>query len=369
MFLSDLLLYGAPEMSPDLFHAIPEGIIDPFLYAEAGGRRVATPSVLDADKVKALGIDVIDPAELGADELLASGLPRHDVMLELALRACRELGVERAIVPPEFPLGVADHLRAGGIALDVDPEAFVNRRRAKTGAQLDGIRRAQKAADAAMAVARDLIHELRPGLTSEEIRAAMVAVCDEHGADLPGDVIVAHGGQSADGHESGFGPLAPGEPVVVDIWPRDRASRCWADMTRTFVAGGGAPADELAEYWQLTKRSLELVYPEVRAGADTQEIFRRSCEPYIEAGKPTQLTKKDGEVLRDGYFHGLGHGVGLEVHERPGLGRSPDRLMAGDVITLEPGCYRQGYGGCRLEDLVVVTDDGYELLTDFPYDL
>jgi Xaa-Pro aminopeptidase len=367
--LSDLLIYGAPDTSPDLFHAIPVGIIDPFLYAEAGGRRAATVSVLDADKVAALGIEVLDPATLGYDELTAAGLSRHAVLLEVSLRACRALGLERAIVPPEFPLAVADHLRAGGIVLEVDADAFVQRRRRKTAAQLEGIRRAQKAADAAMAVAARLIRELRDGLTSEEIRAAMTAVCDEHDCDLPGDVIVAHGAQSADGHESGFGPLAAGEAVVVDIWPRDRASRCWADMTRTFVAGGGEPDAELAEYWRLTKASLDLVYPEVRAGADAQAIFRRSCEPYIAAGKPTQLTKADGEVLRDGFFHGLGHGVGLEVHERPGLGRAPDTLEAGDVITLEPGCYRQGFGGCRLEDLVLVTEDGYETLTDFPYDL
>jgi Xaa-Pro aminopeptidase len=365
----NLLIHGAPDTSPDLFHAIPVGIIDPFLYAETDGRRAATVSVLDADKVRALGIDVIDPAQLGADELLASGVSRHQLTLEIALRACRELGLERAIVPPEFPLAVADHLRAGGVALDVDPEAFVLRRRSKSESQLAGIRRAQKAADAAMAVAADLIRELRPGLTSEDIRAAMTGVCDEHGCDLPGDVIVAHGAQSADGHESGHGALSAGEPVVVDIWPRDRESRCWADMTRTFVAGGGTPDDELAEYWRLTKASLELVYPEVRDGADGHAIFRRSCEPFIEAGKPTQLTKAEGEVLRDGYFHGLGHGVGLEVHEEPGLGRAADTLRAGDVITLEPGCYRRGYGGCRLEDLVVVTADGCETLTDFPYDL
>jgi Xaa-Pro aminopeptidase len=325
--------------------------------------------VLDGDKVAALGIEVIDPSTLGGDALLASGISRHEFALEIALRACRELGLERAAVPPEFPVAVADHLRGNGLVLDVEPETFVLRRRAKTGAQLDGIRRAQHAADAAMAVAAQLIRELRPGLTSEEIRAAMTAVCDELDCDLPGDVIVAHGAQSADGHESGFGALVAGEPVVVDIWPRDRASRCWADMTRTFVAGGGTPSDELAEYWRLTKESLELVYPEVRAGADANAIYRRSCEPYIAAGKPTQLTKPEGEVLRDGYFHGLGHGVGLEVHERPALTRSPDTLLAGDVITLEPGCYRQGYGGCRLEDLVVVTEDGYETLTNFPYEL
>jgi Xaa-Pro aminopeptidase len=367
--MTDVLIYGAPDASPDLFHAIPAGIIDPFLYAEADGRRAATVSVLDADKVAALGIDVLDPATLGADELIAQGLSRHEVALEISLRACRELGLERAAVPPEFPVAVADHLRAAGLTLDVEPETFVLRRRVKSDAQLAGIRRAQKAADAAMASAAELIRELRTGLTSEEIRSAMTDVCDARGCDLPGDVIVSHGPQSADGHESGSGALAAGEPVVVDIWPRDRESRCWADMTRTFVAGGEPPSDELAEFWRLTRESLDLVYPEVRGGADAHAIYKRSCEPYIAAGKPTQLTKPEGEVLRDGYFHGLGHGVGLEVHERPGLGRSPDTLIAGDVITLEPGCYRQGYGGCRLEDLVLVTDDGCETLTDFPYDL
>jgi Xaa-Pro aminopeptidase len=365
----DVLIYGAPDASPDLFHAIPVGIIDPFLYVEVDGRRAATVSVLDADKVGALGIEILDPSTLGMDELLAQGMPRDKVLLEVTLRAARELGTERAIVPPTFPLAVADHLRAGGIALEVDHDAFVLRRRSKTDAQLAGIRRAQKAADAAMAVAADLTRELRPGLTSEEIRDAMIEVCDGMGCDLPGDVIVAHGGQGADGHESGFGPLAAGESVVVDIWPRDRESRCWADMTRTFVAGGGAPDTELQEYWQLTRESLDLVYPEVRDGADAHEVYKRSCEPFIAAGKPTQLTKKDGEVLREGYFHGLGHGVGLEVHEAPGLGRAPDTLRAGDVITLEPGCYRRGYGGVRLEDLVLVTEDGCETLTDFPYDL
>ncbi len=108
-----------------------------------GGRRAATVGVLDADKVAALGVDVLDPSTLGADALLAQGMSRHAVALEVSLRACRELGLERAIVPPDFPLAVADHLRANGVTLDVDNEAFVLRRRQKTPAQLDGIRRAQ----------------------------------------------------------------------------------------------------------------------------------------------------------------------------------------------------------------------------------
>jgi Xaa-Pro aminopeptidase len=364
-----ILLFGAPDASPDLFHAVPEGIVDAFLYAETDGRRVATVSVLDADKVRAHGIEVLDPAALGADELIAQGVSRTALLVELALRACRSVGIDRGVVPPDFPVAVADHLRANGIELMVDGEVFVARRRAKTPVQLDGIRRAQQAADAAMAVAAERIREFRPGVRSEDVRAAMREVCDRMGCDLPDDVIVSHGPQSAVGHESGHGELLRGEPVVVDIWPRDRASRCWSDMTRTFVAGGGEPPDELAEFWRLARASLDLVYRDVRAGADCRALFARSCEPFHAAGQPTQLSKEPGTVLQDGYFHSLGHGVGLELHERPNLGRTPDTLQAGDVISLEPGCYRQGFGGCRLEDLVLVTEDGCEVLTDFPYDL
>ncbi len=345
------------------------GITDPFLYVEDGDRRAATVSVLDADKVSELGIEVIDSSVLGIDELIAGGIDRVTLEAELCLRACERLGVGHATVPPEFPLFVADHLRAAGIELTVDGDAFARRRRVKTPAQLEGIRRAQKAADAAMGAAAALVRELRAGLTCEEVRAAMQAVAEAHGCELGDDVIVSHGAQTAVGHESGHGRIAAGEPVVIDIWPRDKRSRCWSDMTRTFVAGGGEPPAELEEYWRLTKDSLARVYADVRPGANGRTLFERSCEPYIEAGKPTHLTKKPGEILEDGYFHGLGHGVGLEVHEGPNLGRLGDDLVAGDVITLEPGCYRRGFGGCRLEDIVLVTADGYETLTDFPYDL
>jgi Xaa-Pro aminopeptidase len=364
-----VLMYAAPERSPDLFHAVPAGIGDPFLYAEVGDRRVAVIGVLDADNARAAGVEVLDPTELGRDELVASGLDVDELEAETCLRACHQLGVSAAIVPFDFPLAVADHLRAGGIALRPDPGAFVARRRVKTPAQLEGIRRAQRAADAAMAVAAALIRELRDGLASDDVRHAMREVCDELGCELPDDVIVAHGPQSASGHDAGHGPLAAGEPVVVDIWPRDRASRCWADMTRTFVAGGGEPPEELARYWRLTRESLDAVRPLVRAGADGREIYKASCVPYETAGLPTARTKAPGQILVDGYFHGLGHGVGLDIHERPNLGRLGDELVAGDVITLEPGCYRRGFGGCRLEDLVVVTDAGCEVLTSFPYDL
>lgn len=362
------MLHAAPESSADLFHAVPASIGDAFTYLEgADGRQVAVISVLDRDAVTAVGVEVVDPSTLGRDELAEAGVEPLAADAELALRAVHSLGEEAVVVPPDFPLWVADHLRAAGVGVTVDADRFMHRRRVKTPAQLAGIRRAQKAADAAMAVARDLLIELAPGLTSEAVREAMQSVCSGLACDLPDDVIVASGPQSALGHESGHGPIAAGVPVVVDIWPHDRASRCWADMTRTFVAGGGEPSAELAEYWALCDASLRAVLAAIRPGVAGGELYALSCEPFEAAGKPTQRTKAPGTPLDEGYYHSLGHGVGLELHERPYLGRASDDLVAGDVIAVEPGCYRPGFGGCRLEDLVLVTEDGCEVLTEFAY--
>ena len=166
----------------------------------------------------------------------------------------------------------------------------------------------------------------------------------------------------------GSGPIAPGVPVVVALWPRDNASFVYCDMTRTFVVG--EVPDRVREWHRLCKEALDRAIAEIRPGADGKEINAVACDVFEAAGESTQRTKSPGEPLSEGFFHGLGHGVGLEVHEQPGLGIVADKtLVAGDVVTVEPGCYRQGYGGVRLEDLVLVTDDGAENLTDYPYDL
>ena len=139
-------------------------------------------------------------------------------------------------------------------------------------------------------------------------------------------------------------------------------------MTRTVCVGDAG--DEVRGWHRLTRDALEVARARVRAGVACQDVFDAVCDVFEEAGHPTQRTKRPGEVLADGFFHGLGHGVGLEVHEPPYLSRLPyGELVAGDVITLEPGVYRRGVGGVRLEDLVLVTEDGCETLTDASYDL
>ena len=295
---------------------------------------------------------------------------------ELALRATRRFGIEQASVPSTFPVGVADHLRAHGVEITADRDLFTARRRVKTEAELAGIRRAQRAAEDAMSAARELLRaaEQRNGdvvldgepLTCERLKVAVEQAFSANGA-FADEFIVSHGPQTAVGHDMGSGPIKAGEPVCLDLFPRDRESGCFTDMTRVFVVGD--PPDELVEYHRLCREALERSVEAVKPGVAGSELHRISCAVFEEHGHPTQLSKQPGEVLKDGFYHSLGHGVGLEVHEEPSLGRAPGELVAGDVIAIEPGVYRHGYGGCRLEDLVHVTDDGAEVLTDYPYDL
>jgi Xaa-Pro aminopeptidase len=204
-------------------------------------------------------------------------------------------------------------------------------------------------------------------LTVAEVKAAMSVVFAEHGTTAD-EFIVAPGAQGAVGHDMGSGPVPPGVPVVIDVWPRDNESFMYCDMTRTFVVGD--VPDDVRRWHGLCKDALDRSVAAIAEGATGRAVYDAACDVFEAAGEPTQRTKEPGKALADGFFHGLGHGVGLEVHEEPGLGLAgTDTLRAGDVVTVEPGCYRRGYGGVRLEDLVLVTADGAETLTRYPYDL
>jgi Xaa-Pro aminopeptidase len=359
-------------------HAIPLGVPDPILYAEAGGAKHVFTHSMEAPRLRALGLfDVHLSEEFGFDELIGSGLKPREIRAELAVREVASLGIKQATVPENFPVWLADRLRAEGIEIEPDQEVFDDRRRSKTEAQIAGMRRAQVAAEAAMDTCRDMLRRseisgdqlLLDGevLTVERVKAAMSQTFAAHDSTSE-EYIVAPGAQGAVGHDMGSGPIPPHTPLVVDIFPRDNASGVYTDMTRTFVVG--EVADDVREWHRLCKEALDRAIAETKPGVEGRALNAGTCEIFEAAGEMTQRTKKPGEPLVDGFFHSLGHGVGLEVHEAPGLGLLGEKkLVAGDCITIEPGLYRQGYGGVRLEDNVLVTADGYENLTQYPYDL
>jgi Xaa-Pro aminopeptidase len=353
--VTDLLIYGDTIRSPELRHEVPVPIPDAFIYAEKDGSRYVFVGSLEVPRIQEIdGIVTVPLEELGIDELIASGIAWHESEREIVLRACKKIGLESAITPRAFPLAQADFLRANGLTLDPDGAMFDERRRVKNESELEGIRRAQAAAESAMAAIRDRLRE-GGDLTCEDLQGIALQSFSESGVIAPDMVIVSHGEQTAIGHEPGHGPVSEGEAVIADLYPQDPASGCYADMTRTFCIG--EPPEELVRYHGLVKEALDLA------------VDAMTCELFEEHGFPTQLTKDPDKPLEDGFFHSLGHGVGLEVHEQPGLGRTGEEIVAGDVLAVEPGLYRKGFGGCRLEDLVLVTDNGAEVLTRFPYDL
>jgi Xaa-Pro aminopeptidase len=374
---TDVLIVADTRSAPEMRHEIPLVIPDPFLYAEARGKRYTATVSFEKGRIEelGLGIDVLAWEQLGLDELLERGVRPHELMREINLRACREIGLSSALVPEFFPVGVGDHLRSAGIELTPDPEHFRGRRRVKTEAELAGIRRAQRAAEAAMAAVREVLASARrrngglevdgETLTCELLKRHVDEAFVAHGASAD-ESIVSHGAQTAVGHEMGSGPVAADDVVLLDLFPIDKQSACYADMTRVFVVG--EMTDEIERYQELVKEALDLAIAEIRPGVNGKDVHTLVCDFFHEHGYPTQLHKAAGEVLEDGFYHGTGHGVGLAVHEAPNLGRIGE-LVAGDVITIEPGLYRHGFGGVRLEDLVLVTEDGHEVITDFPYEL
>lgn len=377
--MAPLQLWGDTERSPALRHEVPIGIGDPFMLVEDRERTWIMSSALEHARLAACRPDaeLVEIEQLGLDELVNSVLSYQEIDLELASRVAAQTGVKEAIVDSDFPLAIAERLRADGITLRIDPDAVSLRRRSKSARELAGIRRAQIAAEAAIGAAVSLLRGADVDgdclsldgspLSAERIRESMRDAAWNAGAVLPPEVIVASVWQG-NGHEPGSGPLPARLPIVIDVWPQDTVSSCWADMTRTFVVGGEPPA-EVRRQEELVRRALADTYAAARPGVTGRELHDHCCDLFEEAGYPTQRTGSDDES-DDGFRFSLGHGVGLQVHEPPAVGRmGSEPLVAGDVLAIEPGLWRDGVGSVRFEDLLLVTDNGCELLTDFPYEL
>ena len=284
----------------------------------------------------------------------------------------RAYGVESVAVPPRFPLRTADGLRAQNVAVTPDEDGTITEIRAtKTDAEIEHVRTAQKANEAAMERAEHLIGEADIGedgtlyydgeqLTSERVKQGIEVTLLRHGCALD-ETIVACGRDAADPHDRGSGPLVAGEPIIVDIFPKDKATKYHADMTRTFCRGD--PTGTIREWYDLTQRAKAAALDAVEPGVTGQAVHDAVCAVYEDAGLPTL---RSDERTETGFIHSTGHGVGLDVHELPRVAPGGDKLQPGHVVTIEPGLYDPDVGGVRIEDIVVVTEGGYENFTDYP---
>jgi Xaa-Pro aminopeptidase len=365
--MAGVLMFG-DDRQPAIRHTVGLPLPDPVAYAELDGRAYVFAGLLDVPRLRALGtFEVIPFDDLGFVDALGAGQPLPAAFRHVVANGCEQIGLREAVVPAEFPLELADFLRERGVTLRADGALFDLRRRSKTPAQLEGIRRAMRVAELAM---HHVCNRLREGgdLTAEGLRSEARRIFVENDCAPHDMLVVAAAGYGADPHHQGEGPIEAGVPVVCDIFPRDIASGCWGDITRTFCIG--EPPAELVEWHRVVREAQLRATEAVRPGISAGDPYHVACDVLETAGYATRRTRSEAELLEEGGFvHYLGHGLGLDLHEAPTLDDGGETLVPGDVVTIEPGLYRPSFGGCRIEDVVVVTEDGHELLTNFPYEL
>jgi Xaa-Pro aminopeptidase len=367
-----LLMISDSVKDADMLYATGFFVPDPFVHVRIGRKRIAVFSDLEIDRARK-SLDGYELVPLsGLLEELAKAGRRSPSLAEVAHLVLRRNGVKRVFVPPTFPLEFGDALRKRGITVKTGGTPFFKTRLTKTDVEVAKIREAQDATEEAMAVAvetirraeirDDLLHLDGAPLTSERVREAIAVALLARGF-VAADSIVAGGQQACDPHDFGSGPLPAHWPIIIDIFPRSARTGYHGDMTRTVVRGRAS--DTARRMFAAVLEGQEIAFRMIRAGASGPKIHKAITARFDALGFPT------GPVggRMQGFFHGTGHALGLEVHEPPRINRSVVTLRAGMVMTVEPGLYYTDAGGVRLEDVVVVRKGGCENLNRYPKEL
>jgi Xaa-Pro aminopeptidase len=365
------LIVAPSDTDADMLYATGIFIGDPFIFLEQNGRRTLVLSDLEIDRAKknAKADEFVMFSELEREvQGKANAAPPYEKVLGhfLARR-----GVKRAMVPANFALGYANEIKRRGISLETSNGLFWPERERKKEEEIGKISRALRITERGMKRAMEVLKASKPGsgkklrwsgktLTSEILRAEIDSAILRAGG-TPTTTIVAGGDQACDPHERGFGPLFSDSLIILDIFPRDGKTGYWGDMTRTVVRGRAS--DEQHKLWNTVKAGQALALKRIKAGVDGMTIHKAIQQLFTERGFPTEV--RNGRHV--GFFHGTGHGLGLEIHEYPRLQKV--MLKAGQCLTVEPGLYYPGIGGVRIEDVVIVKKNGCRILSKFPKQL
>ncbi|HEV2249549.1 MAG TPA: Xaa-Pro peptidase family protein [Candidatus Limnocylindria bacterium] len=377
-----LLLFGDSYRFPDIYHSIRFLAPDPQIVLEQDGEIVMLTNALEEARARkqsrATKIENVD--DYGARELRATMNPITEATAAVIERFLLAHAATRISVPQYFPVGLADRLRAKGIDLAV-VEGLELRRRAKRDDEIAALAATQRATEEAWQLGVDAIAtaDVRPDgtlaldgapLTAERVRSIVEGALLERGC-LAESTIIAPGTQAADPHQTGSGPIRAREAVVMDIFPQHKETRYFADMTRTISKG--APSAELVKMYEVVMRAQDAGIKALRPGITGREVHELVEDLIFAAGYDTlrEGQKHDpNDPVTRGFIHGTGHGVGLEIHEAPSIGRAGSSPLAiGDVVTVEPGIYDPALGGVRLEDMLVITAKGSRNLTRAPRQL
>jgi Xaa-Pro aminopeptidase len=365
------LIFAASETSADLVYATKFFVPDPVLFLRQNGKSTLLLSDLELDRgKKAAQVDeIVALSEIERPlEKKFNGKPPIEITIATFLRRRR---VRKAAVPYDFPLGLAKRLSEQGI--DVAPVAglFWPEREFKTDQELKLIRRAIKITEVGLARGIEVLRaaEVKPGkkliwggtvLTSEKLRAE-IASAVLHAGGEPDDSIAASGDQACDPHNSGSGPLKADSLIILDVFSKDARSGYYGDLTRTVIRGKANSAQRAL--WQTVLEAQKIALENISPGGSGNVLQQDISDFFRQKGYPTEIRNNRWV----GFFHGLGHGLGLEIHEQPRIAKTT--FKEGQVLTVEPGLYFPGVGGVRIEDDGVVTARGFNVLSSFPKEL
>jgi Xaa-Pro aminopeptidase len=361
------LIVADSERDADMLYATRMFVPDPFIFLEQNGKRTIVLSDLEIDRGRRQAqADEILPLSQFEREVQgkATKAPAFEKILSHFLQS---RGVRSAIVPASFPLGYAEELARNNIQLQTTNGLFWPERESKTEDELRLMRRASSITEKGMARGMEVLAACTARrnkrldwfgqvLTSEILRAEIDSAVLRAGG-LPANTIVAGGDQACDPHERGSGPLYADSLIIIDIFPRDAKSGYFGDMTRTVVRGRASDAQR--RLWETVRDGQAMALKKMKPGVDGLTLHNEIKQFFTDQGFPTEV-RNGGQV---GFFHGTGHGLGLEIHEYPRLQKTV--LKKGQVLTVEPGLYYPGLGGVRIEDTAALTDTGVRILSRF----
>jgi Xaa-Pro aminopeptidase len=365
------LIVAASDHDADMLYATKFWAGDPFIFLEQNGKRTVVLSELEIDRGRRTA-HADEFVNFTALERELQGKDRQPPAYEKVLAYfLRKRGVKRATVPANFPLGYARELAHDDVDLTTTNGLFWPERDAKSDEEIKLIGRALRITETGLKRAMEVLKASKPGpgqklrwsgkpLTSEILRAEIDSAI-LHAGGIPANTIVAGGDQACDPHERGSGPLYANSLIILDVFPRDAKSGYWGDLTRTVVRGRASDAQR--KLWETVKAGQALALKRIKAGADGLGIHQAIQKLFSDRGYRTEVRK--GKNV--GFFHGTGHGLGLDIHEHPRLQKVI--LQDRQVVTVEPGLYYPGLGGVRIEDVVVVTKTGCKILSRFPKQL
>jgi Xaa-Pro aminopeptidase len=362
-----LLLVSASEGDANMLYATAFFAPDPFIFFQHRGTKYMVMSDLEIDRAKEQAhVDRVLSLSHYQSELKKNGIevPTTADVLE---RIFREKEIDRVAVPANFPVLLADELRARKFVLEVRKDPFFPERERKRADEVKKIRDSLRAAGLGLEAGIQTLRKAKIGrdrclyiggarLTSERLKTAVNTAIMAQGW-VPSHTIISSGDQCCDPHHEGSGPIKAHTSIIFDIFPRSQKTGYFGDLSRTVVRGRAS--ERLKEAYVTVQAGQEVAYRAIRHGADGREIHQKILALFAQRGFPTG--KIDGRM--QGFFHGTGHGLGLDIHEPPRISPGAATLRAGHVVTVEPGLYYIGMGGVRLEDVVLVTDKGNRNLT------